>query len=144
MNKPMVSYLHDYNVRRQYSEVSSIEEAMDKPVCNAMKTEFVPPFIDGMDYKFPIRTAICKARNIADQPTLFDNHNIAFFYEKMMENEFQECNTDVKWDVNEDSINVIVAADSLNNVEIAQLQSIIINEFSVDIGKVHIINYSMK
>ncbi|MBO5143306.1 MAG: SpoIIIAH-like family protein [Clostridia bacterium] len=43
--------------------------------------------------------------------------------------------------VNEDSINVIVAADSLNNVEIAQLQSIIINEFSVDIGKVHIINY---
>lgn len=108
MNKPMVSYLHDYNVRRQYSEVSSIEEAMDKPVCNAMKTEFVPPFIDGMDYKFPIRTAICKARNIADQPTLFDNHNIAFFYEKMMENEFQECNTDVKWDVNEDSINVFI------------------------------------
>lgn len=108
MSNAMVSYLHDYNVRRQYSEVVCIEDAMDKPIGDAMKTEFVPPFIDGMDYKFPIRTAICKARNIADQPKLFDNHNIAFFYEKMMGNDFQECNTDVKWDENEDSINVFI------------------------------------
>uniref|UniRef100_UPI004028E6B5 Ppx/GppA phosphatase family protein n=1 Tax=Prevotella sp. TaxID=59823 RepID=UPI004028E6B5 len=108
MSNAMVSYLHDYNVRRQYSEVVCIEDAMDKPIGDAMRTEFVPPFIDGMDYKFPIRTAICKARNIADQPKLFDNHNIAFFYEKMMGNDFQECNTDVKWDENEDSINVFI------------------------------------
>lgn len=108
MSNAMVSYLHDYNVRRQYSKVVCIEDAMDKPIGDAMKTEFVPPFIDGMDYKFPIRTAICKARNIADQPKLFDNHNIAFFYEKMMGNDFQECNTDVKWDENEDSINVFI------------------------------------
>ena len=74
MSNAMVSYLHDYNVRRQYSEVVCIEDAMDKPIGDAMRTEFVPPFIDGMDYKFPIRTAICKARNIADQPKLFDLH----------------------------------------------------------------------
>lgn len=43
--------------------------------------------------------------------------------------------------VNEDSINVIVAADNLSTTEVAQLQSIIVNEFMVDISKVHIINY---
>ena len=43
--------------------------------------------------------------------------------------------------VNENSINVIVAADNLTSSEVAQLQSVIVNEFSVDISKVHIINY---
>ena len=64
--------------------------------------------IDGVDYKFPIRTAICKARNIVEQPKLFDNHNIAFFYEKMMETTFQECKTDVKWEENEDCIKIFI------------------------------------
>lgn len=108
MKEPMVSYLHDYTVNRQYSEVSSIEDAMDMPICEAMKTEFVPPFIDGIEYRFPIRTVMCKARNIADQPKLFNNHNIAFFYEKMMETDFQECKTDIKWEENEDCINVYI------------------------------------
>ena len=108
MKEPMVSYLHDYTVSRQYSEVISVEEAMDASIGEAMKTEYVPPFIDGSVYKFPIRTAVCKAKNISDQARLFDNHNIAFFYEKMMENDFQECKTDVKWDENEDCINVFI------------------------------------
>ncbi len=43
--------------------------------------------------------------------------------------------------VNDDSINVIVASENLTSVEVAKLQSIIVNEFSVDISKVHIINY---
>lgn len=37
MSNAMVSYLHDYNVRRQYSEVVCIEDAMDKPIGDAMK-----------------------------------------------------------------------------------------------------------
>lgn len=76
--------------------------------CKAMKTEFVPPFIDGEDYKFPIRTVLCKAKNIAGKPVLFDNHNIAFFYEKMMENDFQECLTDIKWEDDEDVIQIFI------------------------------------
>lgn len=43
--------------------------------------------------------------------------------------------------VNEKSINVIVGAENLTSAEVAQLQSIIINEFLVDIENIHIINY---
>ena len=43
--------------------------------------------------------------------------------------------------VNEKSVNVIVAAENLTSIEVAQLQSIIVNEFMVDIGNIHIINY---
>lgn len=43
--------------------------------------------------------------------------------------------------VNENSINVVVAADSLSASQVAQIQSIIMNEFSIDIDKVHIISY---
>jgi len=43
--------------------------------------------------------------------------------------------------VNENSINVIVAAESLTSAEIAQIQSIIVNEFVIDLENVHIINY---
>lgn len=108
MKEPMVSYLHESYSSTQYSQVSNIENSMFEEGCKLMKTEFVPPFIDGIDYRFPIRTAICRAKNIADQPELFDNHNIAFFYEKMMENDFQDCLTDVKWDENEDYIKIFV------------------------------------
>ena len=108
MGESMVSYLHDYEKNSQYSVVSNIEDAMDTPIENMMKTEFVPPYVDGSEYRFPIRTAICKARNIVEQPELFDNQNIAFFYEKMMENNFQECKTDVKWEENEDSISIFI------------------------------------
>ena len=43
--------------------------------------------------------------------------------------------------VNENSINVVIAEDNLSSKEIAQIQSIIINEFSVEIADVHIISY---
>lgn len=43
--------------------------------------------------------------------------------------------------VNEKSINVIVASDNLSGAEVAQIQSIIMNEFQVEIENVHIINY---
>lgn len=108
MKEPMVSYLHEYDRNRQYSKVVSIEDSMDKSLRKAMKTEFVPPLIDGVDYKFPIRTVVCKAMNTSDTPELFNNHNIAFFYEKMMEDNFQECKTDIKWDENEGCIKVFI------------------------------------
>ncbi len=108
MREPMVSYLHEINGSAQYSLVANIEDSMAGENCKAMKTEFVPPFIDGEDYKFPIRTVLCKAKNIAGKPVLFDNHNIAFFYEKMMENDFQECLTDIKWEDNEDVIQIFI------------------------------------
>lgn len=108
MSQPMVSYLHKHDKNQQYSEALSIEEAMDDPVRNAMKTEFVPPFIDGREYKFPIRTAICKAIDSSDVPELFNNHNIAFFYEKMMEDDYQECKTNIKWEENENCIKVFI------------------------------------
>lgn len=43
--------------------------------------------------------------------------------------------------VNDSSINVVVASENLTSTEVAQIQSIIVNEFSVEIGNVHIINY---
>lgn len=108
MREPMVSYLHEINGSSQFSLVANIEDSMAAENCKAMKTEFVPPFIDGEDYKFPIRTVLCKAKNIAGKPVLFDNHNIAFFYEKMMENDFQECLTDIKWEDDEDVIQIFI------------------------------------
>ena len=108
MNAPMVSYLHEVKGSAQYSLVSNIEDSMSNGCRELMKTEFVPPFIDGEDYKFPIRTALCKAKNIPGKPVLFDNHNIAFFYEKMMETDFQECLTDIKWEDDEDVIQVFI------------------------------------
>ena len=108
MIEPMVSYLHESRGNTQYSLVSNIEDSMFEEGRDMMRTEFAPPFIDGFDYKFPIRTAICKARNKVDQPSLFDNHNIAFFYEKMMENNYQECITDVKWEDDESHLSIFV------------------------------------
>ena len=108
MMDSMVSYLHENVDNDQYSKVANIEDSMFEEARKMMQTEFVPPFIDGVDYKFPIRTAICKARDKSDKPSLFDNHNIAFFYEKMMETSFQECLTDIKWEENEEHINIFV------------------------------------
>ena len=108
MNKPMVSYLHEYDENTQFSLVSNIEESMEDVCREIMKTEFVPPMIDGFDYKFPIRTAICKASNITGNAALFDNHNIAFFYEKMLEKTLQECITDIKWEQDEEPVRIFV------------------------------------
>ena len=108
MDRPMVSYLHESNKSTQYSLVANTEDAMAENTRKAMQTEYVPPFIDGLTYKFPIRTAICKNSLTAEQPSLFDNHNIAFFYTKMRENQFQECVTDIKWKDNLDEIKIFI------------------------------------
>lgn len=101
MEHPMVNYLHETPKNPQLSLSRCIEDSVFERAKNKIKTEFLPAIIDGTDYRFPIRTALCGIRNSADDPKLFDNHNIAFFYEKFMANDDQNIRTDIKWDKND-------------------------------------------
>lgn len=108
MDRPMVSYLHEPPEDLQISLTRRIENSIFEKAKNKIKTEFLPAIIDGTDYKFPIRTALCGIRNRADEPKLFDNHNIAFFYEKLMSNDDQNIHTDIKWDKNDAMLRVFI------------------------------------
>jgi len=108
MERPMVNYLHEVPSDRQISLVNRIEGSIFNLAKKRIKTEFIPAFIDGADYKFPIRTALCGLLNNTDDPVLFDNHNIAFFYEKTMPNENQRIHTDIKWDDNDKMLRVFI------------------------------------
>lgn len=108
MDKPMVGYLHKPLGGQQISEVKRIEDAVFERAKKRVKTEFLPAMIDGREYKFPIRTAICGVSSNADDPKLFDNKNIAFFYEKLMANDDQDIKTDIKWDKNDSLLRVFV------------------------------------
>ena len=108
MKKPMVSFMHEIPDDQQFSLTRRIEDSIFDKAKNKIKTEFLPAIIDGTDYKFPIRTAICGIHDRSKKPKLFDNHNIAFFYEKLMANEDQEVHTDIKWDKNEDMLRIFV------------------------------------
>ena len=96
MMAPMVSYMHDYKTANQYPEAYNIEDAMPDNVKTSLVSEFAPPMIDGKQYDFPIRTAICHVKGTSI-PKLFDNANIAFFYEKALQTDLQEILTDIKW-----------------------------------------------
>lgn len=98
MERQMVSYLHDASKDVQYPLPTRIENSIFNLAQDSIKTEFLPAIIDGSIYKFPIRTALCGVKNTADEKRLFDNHNIAFFYEKQMASEDQSIYTDIKWD----------------------------------------------
>lgn len=108
MDRPMVSYMHEVPEDKQYSYTRRIEDSIFPKAKNKIKTEFVPALIDGTDYKFPIRTALCGIHDKSKDPKLFDNHNIAFFYEKIMANDDQDVMTDIKWDKDEDMLRVFV------------------------------------
>ena len=108
MDRPMVNYLHETPKDVQLSLSRRIENSVFEKAKNKIKTEFLPAIIDGTDYKFPIRTALCGIRSNADDPKLFDNHNIAFFYEKSMPNEDQNIHTDIKWDKNDAMLRVFI------------------------------------
>ena len=108
MDRPMVSFMHEVPEDRQYSYTKRIEDSIFPKAKNKIKTEFVPALIDGTDYKFPIRTALCGIHDKSKDPKLFDNHNIAFFYEKIMANDDQDVMTDIKWDKDEDMLRVFV------------------------------------
>lgn len=108
MERPMVNYLHETPKDQQLSLSRRIENSIFDKAKNRIKTEFLPAIIDGTDYNFPIRTALCGVRSQADEPALFDNHNIAFFYEKMMTNDDQCIHTDIKWDKNDALLRVFI------------------------------------
>lgn len=108
MDKPMVSYLHEASDDTQFSLVKRIEDAVFVQAKNSFKTEFLPAMIDGREYKFPIRTAICGIYGKADIPKLFDNRNIAFFYEKLMANDDQDVKTDIKWDKDDALLRIFI------------------------------------
>lgn len=101
MNKPIVSYLHAKSQNKQKDEIDLWEEVPDADFLDYFQTEFIPAFIDGERYKFPLRTAICKTVDEKKKPALFDNRNIAFSYgrKKLIGN--HEILTDIKW--NEDN-----------------------------------------
>ncbi len=97
MEEPMVSYLHDYRESPQYPLISLIEKGISSNCLKNFNTEFIPSLIDGRTYSFPIRTALCVPTGDRSKPSLFDNTNIAFFYEKATALGNQEILTDIKW-----------------------------------------------
>lgn len=108
MERPMVNFLHETSLSDQFSLVRRIEDSVFTKAKKKIKTEFIPAFIDGTDYRFPIRTALCGIRDTSKKTKLFDNHNIAFFYEKIMANDDQNVHTDIKWDKDRDMLRVFV------------------------------------
>ncbi len=108
MLRPMVSYLHETPDDMQISLARRIESSIFEKAQKRIKTEFLPAFIDGKDYKFPIRTALCGIISQRNLPKLFDNHNIAFFYEKMMADDDQNVKTDIKWQNNGEYIRLFI------------------------------------
>lgn len=101
MEKPMVAFLHRYKSSPQHPLVSIIEKGISPECLKNFNTEFVPAIIDGLSYRFPVRTALCMNKNDRHSPVLFDNCNIAFFYEKAMWTNNQLMMTDLKWDGHE-------------------------------------------
>lgn len=108
MERPMVNYMHEVPNDEQMSMAARIEGSIFEKAANRIKTEFLPAIIDGKDYKFPIRTAICGLIRKVDDPSLFDNHNIAFFYEKVMPDDDQQIHTDIKWEKNDGLLRVFI------------------------------------
>ena len=98
MDEPMVAFLHDFKRSSQHSLVSVIENAIAPKCRKNFNTEFVPALIDGSIYRFPIRTALCVQKGDRSKPSLFDNCNIAFFYEKSIGLGNQSILTDIKWE----------------------------------------------
>ena len=98
MNEPMVSFLHDVKPSAQHSLVTLIESGIASLCKKNFASEFVPPLIDGTVHRFPIRTALCVNKANKSNPSLFDNCNIAFFYEKAKGLGNQSILTDIKWE----------------------------------------------
>ncbi|EGN57441.1 hypothetical protein PRBRB14_21980 [Hallella multisaccharivorax DSM 17128] len=108
LQEPMVSYLHSYSDNPQLSLANRIEDAIFEGGKKAFITEFAPSIIDQKKYKFPIRTALCHVKGDTNRASLFNNHNIAFFYEKELETVKQEILTDIKWEDDENRLRVFV------------------------------------
>lgn len=98
MNEPMVSFLHDSKKSAQHSFISILENGLAPEIRKNFTTELLPAIIDGTIYHFPIRTALCVPKGDKSKPSIFDNCNIAFFYEKAIGLGNQSILTDIKWE----------------------------------------------
>lgn len=121
MSETMMSYLH--GITKSKKQLINLWE--DVPFEESLpyfQSEFVPPFIDGEKYKFPLRTAICKTKKEKNLPILFDNRNIAFSYGKKKVVADHVVDTNIKWTEKADEkrlyireLLMIVKADALQN-----------------------------
>jgi hypothetical protein len=103
MQEPMVAYLHEKRSSDARSLVWQIESPLPQPILNGFRTQFVPPLIDSDFYRFPIRTALCVTTSDHSSASLFDNRNIAFFYERAKGLNNQTVRTDIKWEEDNES-----------------------------------------
>lgn len=98
MDCHIMSYLHDKREMKQKKEIDLWEDLPESYFLDYFQTEFIPPFIDGVRYKFPIRTAMSKSINRSDANSLFDSRNIAFSYARRKIVGDNETITEIKWD----------------------------------------------
>lgn len=98
MHRPMVAFLPNFAPSVQHPLVRVIEATIEPQCRKTFNTELLPALIDGDAYRFPIRTALCVRRDDPGQPELFDNCNIAFFYERQLGLANQSILTNIKWE----------------------------------------------
>ena len=108
MDQQIVNYLHAKEESVQKGLISRIEGKIPEAFKTLVKTEFVPALIDDKTYRFPIRTALCVTGDDTRKPVLFDNSNIAFFYEKFRAAGNQTVITNVKWAEDEKNLRVFI------------------------------------
>lgn len=104
----MTSYLHKKDDSVQKSAVNRWEAMPFVEAEQALQTEFLPAFIDGTKYKFPLRTAMNQRRQAVDVLNLFGNTNIAFAYEKAVTTGDNYVRTNIKWDGHDDDDRLFV------------------------------------
>ena len=98
MTDTMVSYLHRKEETTQKSLINRWETMPFVEAQQALQTEFIPAFVDGIKYKFPLRTAMAQRIQAVDKLDLFGNTNIDFLYEKAIPSGENFVRTNIKWD----------------------------------------------
>lgn len=97
MDKPIMSYLHQKSPVQQKEEINRWEEGMKPEAMEYFFSEFIPPYIDGKRYRFPLRTALSNTENARSKHSLFDTCNIAFSYGKKKVVGNNKLETNIKW-----------------------------------------------
>ncbi len=108
MSDAMVAYLHRKEDTAQKSLVNRWETMPFAEAEQALQTEFLPTFVDGVKYKFPLRTAMAQRMQAVETLNLFGNTNIAFFYEKTVPSGENYVRTNIKWDEKDDDDRLFV------------------------------------
>lgn len=122
MDDTMVAYLHSKEDTMQKSLINRWESMPFVEAEQALQTEFLPSFIDGVKYKFPLRTAMTQRLQAVDTLDLFGNTNIDFLFEKSIPYGDNYVRTNIKWDEKDDDdrlfireLLMIIRADILSS-----------------------------